>query len=192
MQTRQARNRRTPPLYSKMLDRLNEISGRQPVPDEMSKKFLKQGFYFENPHKVFEELITGARADLNDKAKSVSAEFHERFRKLNSEPKDDWRPAINYQKGLKVLTEALTAWSKMKITWPPTQQRFEAASRIAWAVQSMKRSINEGLAVSGVTAIGINEGLSGSGDTAREIRERYHAVLDGVVERISTELTAIQ
>ena len=179
MQARQRNSRQPPPSYSKMLDRMNEITGRQPVPQDVTHTFQRSKWYSENPHKVWQELITGAHAELFDQAKQQSPEFFEGFKALiGHRPPGEFRPAINYQRSVEALSTALEAWPAAQISWPATDEAFQAAHRIAWNIQVLKLSIDQGLA--------------GTSDGARAIRARLHGVVDGLAERYSNQLARVQ
>jgi hypothetical protein len=167
-----------PPSYSKMLDRMGAIPGRQDVPKEVTNSY-KGSWRFENPHKVWEELIGTAMNEGREMAKKVDPHFSERFEKLIGfrEP-GDWRPAINFKVGLKRLPVALADWPAGKVSWPAGNKTFEATHHIAWNIELMKNCIDEG--------------LYGLGKEHAAIREKLHAVIDGLAERISNEIELLQ
>jgi len=179
MLVRQRDNRLPPPSYSKMLDRINEIPGRQPVPDEIANTFNKSSWYSENPHMVWQELITGAKANLYDRAKQEGGEFFNRFRMLTGidDPRDD-RHAINYRIFEKRLSKALEDWSKMKITWPANKQAFDTAHEISYAIGAMKTCVDGA--------------LGGPNPGERAIRERFQAILDGTAQHVANQLELLK
>jgi hypothetical protein len=179
-QVQQMRNRSNPPLYSKMLDRMNEIPGRQPVTPSVSDQFLKSGTDYDAPDRTFERVIEIARSNSYEPTK-VDPDFQQRFRAMLSgigEMPRDNRPAINFQTGMKNLQNALKDWSNEKIKWPASATKFAIAHRIATSVEIMKQAIDDG--------------LYGTTKEAIAVRANLQTVLDGVTERIATELNALQ